>query len=399
MIIINNKGINDFDFSFWMNNQLNEDKIDEILEASDLSMEQEIFKDNYKKFLDIDGKEERWYSLEEAAYIINGNYFSIYNEGIPKRNFTTDYVKNKSNNILNNIQNGTNQNCNEYHYPKKRKFAFKKVKYVNEDMIDEILRDDVTKPEKIKRGNISIEELLPNQNRIAKYIRQNENIHNKSIMIDYLNQLSDTLAKSLDDVRYFSNKLSLFKSVIKDSREIAQNIHRDHDIDNKEKYELLKKEYSNFLENCIRFSNEYLDILDIKNIFNICDIKKIVLNMSDYTKMWEIPDINNEQPINNNLQKFVDLKKTKYLNNVHWSKNKILKQLNEIEVKPVTLKDGTSETERVAEWMYRNKTKVVYEIINKEFDDVYELLNGMLKSEYTELMGYMRIWHNLSKNL
>lgn len=399
MIIINNKGINDFDFSFWMNNQLTEDKIDEILEASDLSMEQEIFKDNYKKFLDIDGKEERWYSLEEAAYIINGNYFSIYNEGIPKRNVTTDYVKNKSNNILNNIQNGTNQNCNEYHYPKKRKFAFKKVKYVNEDMIDEILRDDVTKPEKIKRGNISIEELLPNQNRIAKYIRQNENIHNKSIMIDYLNQLSDTLAKSLDDVRYFSNKLSLFKSVIKDSREIAQNIHRDHDIDNKEKYELLKKEYSNFLENCIRFSNEYLDILDIKNIFNICDIKKIVLNMSDYTKMWEIPDINNEQPINNNLQKFVDLKKTKYLNNVHWSKNKILKQLNEIEVKPVTLKDGTSETERVAEWMYRNKTKVVYEIINKEFDDVYELLNGMLKSEYTELMGYMRIWHNLSKNL
>ncbi|MFV5932845.1 hypothetical protein ACLIJU_11710 [Staphylococcus warneri] len=399
MIIINNKGINDFDFSFWMNNQLTEDKIDEILEASDLSMEQEIFKDNYKKFLDIDGKEERWYSLEEAAYIINGNYFSIYNEGIPKRNVTTDYVKNKSNNILNNIQNGTNQNCNEYHYPKKRKFAFKKVKYVNEDMIDEILRDDVTKPEKIKRGNISIEELLPNQNRIAKYIRQNENIHNKSIMIDYLNQLSDTLAKSLDDVRYFSNKLSLFKSVIKDSREIAQNIHRDHDIDNKEKYELLKKEYSNFLENCIRFSNEYLDILDIKNIFNICDIKNIVLNMSDYTKMWEIPDINNEQPINNNLQKFVDLKKTKYLNNVHWSKNKILKQLNEIEVKPVTLKDGTSETERVAEWMYRNKTKVVYEIINKEFDDVYELLNGMLKSEYTELMGYMRIWHNLSKNL
>lgn len=50
MIIINNKGINDFDFSFWMNNQLTDDKIDEILEASDLSMEQEIFKDNYKNF-------------------------------------------------------------------------------------------------------------------------------------------------------------------------------------------------------------------------------------------------------------------------------------------------------------------------------------------------------------
>ena len=40
MIIINNKGINDFDFSFWMNNQLTADNIDEILEVSDLSMEQ-----------------------------------------------------------------------------------------------------------------------------------------------------------------------------------------------------------------------------------------------------------------------------------------------------------------------------------------------------------------------
>lgn len=40
--------------------------------------------------------------------------------------------------------------------------------------------------------------------------------------------------------------------------------------------------------------------------------------------MWEVPDINNEQPINNNLQKFVDLKKKKYLNNVHWSKIRYL---------------------------------------------------------------------------
>ncbi|MBF2756595.1 hypothetical protein [Staphylococcus sp. GDY8P57P] len=394
MIIINNKGINDFDFSFWMNNQLTADNIDEILEASDLSMEQEFFKDNYKKILDIDGKQERWYSLEEAAYIINGNYFSIYEEDSKKRNVTTDYVKNKSNNILNNIQNRTNQNWNEYHYPQKRKFAFKKAKYVNEDMIDEILRDDVTKPEKIKQGNISIAELLPNQNRIAEYIRYNDYIYNKSIMIDYLNQLSNTLAQSLDDVRNFSNKLSLFKSVIKVSREAAENIHRSQDIDNKEKYELLKKEYSNLLENCLRFSNKYLDILDIKSIFNIYDTKKIVLNMSDYTKMWEITDVNNEQPIKNDLQKFVDLKKKKYSNNVHWSKNKILKQLNEIEVNPVVLKEGISEIERVAEWMYRNKTKVVYGIINKEFDDVYELLNGILKSEYTKLMGYMRIWYN-----
>ena len=49
MIIINNKGINDLDFNYWMNNQLTDDNIEEILEGSDLSMEQEIFKSNYKK--------------------------------------------------------------------------------------------------------------------------------------------------------------------------------------------------------------------------------------------------------------------------------------------------------------------------------------------------------------
>ncbi|MEX6129486.1 hypothetical protein [Staphylococcus saprophyticus] len=53
MIIINNKGINDLDFNYWMNNQLTDDNIEEILEGSDLSMEQEIFKSNYKKFLEI----------------------------------------------------------------------------------------------------------------------------------------------------------------------------------------------------------------------------------------------------------------------------------------------------------------------------------------------------------
>lgn len=51
MIIINNKGINDLDFNYWMNNQLTDDNIEEILEGSDLSMEQEIFKSNYKKIL------------------------------------------------------------------------------------------------------------------------------------------------------------------------------------------------------------------------------------------------------------------------------------------------------------------------------------------------------------
>ncbi|MEX6129446.1 hypothetical protein [Staphylococcus saprophyticus] len=32
MIIINNKGINDLDFNYWMNNQLTDDNIEEILE-------------------------------------------------------------------------------------------------------------------------------------------------------------------------------------------------------------------------------------------------------------------------------------------------------------------------------------------------------------------------------
>lgn len=81
------------------------------------------------------------------------------------------------------------------------------------------------------------------------------------------------------------------------------------------------------------------------------------------------------------------------------SKNEIIKQLNKIEVEPVNLKNGNTETERVADWMYRNKTKIAHEIINKELDSAYELLGGMLKSEYTGLMVYMRIWRDLNKNL
>lgn len=176
-------------------------------------------------------------------------------------------------------------------------------------MIDEILIDAVTKSEKIKHGNISVEELLPNKNRIERYIKGSEYIYNKNSMIDYLNQLSISLAQSLDDVRYFLNKLSIFKSVVKHSREAAQNIHTNSDIDTKEKYDLLKNEYSNLLKESIKFSNKYLDILDIKSIFNIYDTKKIVLNMSDDMKIWEIPDINNEQPINADLQKFVNFRK------------------------------------------------------------------------------------------
>lgn len=47
MIIINNKGINDLDFNYWMNNQLTDDNIEEILEGSDLYGTRN-FKSNYK---------------------------------------------------------------------------------------------------------------------------------------------------------------------------------------------------------------------------------------------------------------------------------------------------------------------------------------------------------------
>ncbi|WP_260852835.1 hypothetical protein [Staphylococcus epidermidis] len=95
MIIINNEKVIDLDFSFWLNNQLTMKDIYNILETSDLSEEQKNFKNNYKKFESIEGEQERWYSLEEATYIINGNSFLFYNEGIKKRNVTLDFVKNK----------------------------------------------------------------------------------------------------------------------------------------------------------------------------------------------------------------------------------------------------------------------------------------------------------------
>ncbi len=397
MIIINNEKVIDLDFSFWLNNQLTMKDIYNILETSDLSEEQKNFKNNYKKFESIEGEQERWYSLEEATYIINGNSFLFYNEGIKKRNVTLDFVKNKTNNILNDIKNGTNQNCNEYHYPQKRKFPSKKIKYVNASMIDEILRDYVTKPEKIEFGNLPSKELLPNQDKIVNYIQGFKHIHNKKLIIDYLNQLSITMAQSLDDVRYFSNRLSKLKDNIQTSRKIAQNIHRNRDIDTKEKYDRLKAEYSNLLKRCIQFSNKYLDIIDIKNIFNIYDTRRIVINMSDNVKIWDIPNINNEQIIKDDLKKFVNLKKEQYLGDARWSKNKILEDLNEIEVNPTTSLNGTTEMDIVTEWMYKNKTKVAHDIINKELDNIYELLNGMLKYEYTQFMIYIRTRYDLAK--
>jgi len=48
------------------------------------------------------------------------------------------------------------------------------------------------------------------------------------------------------------------------------------------------------------------------------------------------------------------------------------------------------ETERIADWMYRNKTKVIHEIINQKFDNAYNLLKEMLKSGYTHISRLMR---------
>ncbi|MGC9631956.1 hypothetical protein ACO2FG_11880 [Staphylococcus epidermidis] len=280
---------------------------------------------------------------------------------------------------------------------KKREFSSKKSKYINESMIDEILRDDVTKPEKIEFGNLPSKELLPDQDKIVNYIQGFKHIHNKKMIIDYLNQLSITMAQSLDDVRYFSNRLSILKDHIQNSRKIAQNIHRHRDIGTNEKYERLKAEYSSLLKKCIQFSNKYLDIIDIKNIFDIYDTKRIVINMSDNVKIWDIPDINNEQIIKDDLKKFVNLKKEEYLGDARWSKNKILKDLNEIEVNPNASLNGTTEMDIVTEWMYKNKTKVAHDIINIKLNSIYELLNGKLKGEYTQFMRYMRTWYDLAK--
>ncbi|RIO19771.1 hypothetical protein BUZ83_12160 [Staphylococcus saprophyticus] len=55
------------------------------------------------------------------------------------------------------------------------------------------------------------------------------------------------------------------------------------------------------------------------------------------------------------------------------------------------------EITRISDWMYRNKTKVAYQIINKNFNDVYDLLNGMLKSEYINIIGFLRFWYDMNQ--
>ncbi|PTF04606.1 hypothetical protein BUY81_14610, partial [Staphylococcus equorum] len=97
------------------------------------------------------------------------------------------------------------------------------------------------------------------------------------------------------------------------------------------------------------------------------------------------------------LKKIVDARKAQYLKDVDWSKNQIFKNLKEIEETPIEFFNGTMEIERIADWMYRNKTKVAYQIINQNFDDVYNLLNGMLKSEYTIITSIIRFWYDLNQ--
>ncbi|MES3713902.1 hypothetical protein ABC762_10070 [Staphylococcus ureilyticus] len=414
MIIVNNNNEKAFDFSYWLENKLTYEDVDEILNSQSTDERQNKFKEEYQKLQLVKGQKELWFSLEEAAYILNGNSFLIYAESDDnhKRNVTVDYVKNKSNDILNNLNELLHERKEDYikHFgkeglesyiqsikPEKRGFSSNKMKHVNAQMIDEMLRDSINKPEKLKYGNIKTEEVLPSKEEIIKYIYNSECIKNKESLIEYLHQISYRLGQTLSNSSNLLMNISMLKTIVKETRRDVQNIHRRNDIDVKIKYDSLKNDYIKLLEKCIKFSNEYVDILDIKHIFNIYNVKRIVFNASNNTNIWNIPDINNKELIAQDLKKFVDARKAQYLKDVDWSKNQIFKNLKEIEETPIEFFNGTMEIERIADWMYRNKTKVAYQIINQNFDDVYNLLNGMLKSEYTIITSIIRFWYDLNQ--
>ena len=130
---------------------------------------------------------------------------------------------------------------------------------------------------------------------------------------------------------------------------------------------------------CQKISNDYVDILDIEYIFSTYADVNIIFNGSDDANIINISYINNEQHITKNFKNFIDSRKKQYLMDIDWSKHYIYKNLNKIEENPTTFLNGTMEITRISDWMYRNKTKVAYQIINKNFNDAYDLLNGMLK--------------------
>lgn len=414
MIIVKSNREEIFDFNYWLEHNLTLYDIERILNTQSIDKEQQKFKIEYQKLQLIEEEKELWFSLKEAAYILNGNSFLIYDESDEKdkRNVSTDYVKNKSNDILKNIDELLSERKEDYikqfgtkgleSYlqsikPQKKSFALSKMKHVNAQMIEEILRVNISRSEEIKFRNLKTEDILPSKEEITKYINYNSCLKNNDIVIEYLDKVSTELGQALSDSSNFLNNISFLKTIIKEVREDVQNIHRNFEIDVKGKYDLLKNDYIKLLERCIKFSNEYVDILDIKLIFNIYNVKRIVFNASNNTNIWDMPDINNEEFIAQDIKKYVDDRKTQYLKDIDWSKNHIFKNLEEIEENPIEFLNGTMEIERITDWMYRNKTKLAYQIINQNFDDVYDLLNGMLRSEYTIITSIFRFWYDLNQ--
>ena len=416
MIIVKNNKEKIFDFNYWLEHKLTFYDIEKILNNESIDKEQQKFKIEYQKLQMIEEPKELWFSLKEAAYILNGYSFLNYAESDDKdeRSFNIDYVKNKSNEILKNVdillsdrkndsikQYGT-KGLESYSHnvkPQKKKFISSKMKHVNTRMIDEMLRDNTTKLEKLNSGNIAIEEVLPSKEEIKKYINYDNHLKNNDRVLEYLNNISTKLGKALFNSSNFLNKISFLKTMVKEVRKNVQNIHSDFSSDIQSKYESIKSEYIKLLKMCQEFSNDYVDILDIEHIFNIYVDVRIISNDADDANIINISYINNEQPITKNFKNFVDTRKKQYLAEVDWSRHYIFKNLNKIEEHPTTFLNGTMEIARISDWMYRNKTKVAYQLINQNFNDAYDLLQGMLKNEYSNLIRLLKSYYDWNLRL
>ncbi|MCG1652523.1 hypothetical protein K4T66_07015 [Staphylococcus epidermidis] len=416
MIIVKNNKEKIFDFNYWLEHKLTFYDIEKILNNESIDKEQQKFKIEYQKLQMIEEPKELWFSLKEAAYILNGYSFLNYAESDDKdeRSFNIDYVKNKSNEILKNVdillsdrkndsikQYGT-KGLESYSHnikPQKKKFISSKMKHVNTRMIDEMLRDNTTKLEKLNSGNIAIEEVLPSKEEIKKYINYDNHLKNNDRVLEYLNNISTKLGKALFNSSNFLNKISFLKTMVKEVRKNVQNIHSDFSSDIQSKYESIKSEYIKLLKMCQEFSNDYVDILDIEHIFNIYVDVRIISNDADDANIINISYINNEQHITKNFKNFVDTRKKQYLAEVDWSRHYIFKNLNKIEEHPTTFLNGTMEIARISDWMYRNKTKVAYQLINQNFNDAYDLLQGMLKNEYSNLIRLLKSYYDWNLRL
>lgn len=116
MIIVKSNREEIFDFNYWLEHNLTLYDIERILNNQSIDKEQQKFKIEYQKLQLIEEEKELWFSLKEAAYILNGNSFLIYAESDEKdkRNVSADYVKNKSNDILNNIDELLSERKEDY---------------------------------------------------------------------------------------------------------------------------------------------------------------------------------------------------------------------------------------------------------------------------------------------